>query len=62
MSTANLGSAAGSKAYGLFADDTSYVENYTILGVFVLVAFTVILFHRPRDGFDQEASQLPGSD
>ncbi len=51
MSVANLGSAAGSKAYGLVADRTTYAENYIILGVFVLAALAIILFHRPRDGF-----------
>jgi PAT family beta-lactamase induction signal transducer AmpG len=61
MSAANLGSAAGSKAYGLFADRTSYVENYIILGVFVLVSLATILFHRPRHGFHLDAPQLPDS-
>jgi PAT family beta-lactamase induction signal transducer AmpG len=61
MSVANLGSAAGSKAYGLVADRTTYVENYIILGVFVLVSLAVILFHRPRDSFHLDASPLPNA-
>lgn len=38
--------SAGSKAYGLVAEQAGYVENYTILGVFVLAMLFATFFHR----------------
>ena len=46
MSLANLGSSAGSKTYGLIAEQTSYVEAYLLLGGITVVLITIILFHR----------------
>lgn len=46
MSTANLGSAAGSKLYGTIAEGTSYYEAYIFLGALTLAAMAVLLFHR----------------
>ena len=46
MSVANLGASAGSKAYGVVAEQASYVENYTIFGVFVLAMLFATFFHR----------------
>ena len=46
MSLANLGSSAGSKTYGLIAEQTSYVEAYLLLGGITAVLIAIILFHR----------------
>ena len=46
MSAANLGTSLGSKAYGLVAEQSTYVENYTLLGLFVLLMFVVVVLHR----------------
>ncbi len=48
MSLANLGSSAGSKTYGLIAEQTSYVEAYLLLGVITIALIGIILFHRHR--------------
>ncbi len=48
MSVANLGHSAGSKAYGLLAERTTYVENYMLLGAFLLISLLVVYFHRVR--------------
>ncbi len=46
MSSANLGTSLGAKAYGLVAEQSTYVENYMLLGVFILVMLFAVLFHR----------------
>jgi PAT family beta-lactamase induction signal transducer AmpG len=46
MSTANLGSSVGSKAYGMVADSTSYDQSYMLLGVLMLVTLGIILLYR----------------
>ena len=46
MSLANLGSSAGSKTYGLIAEQTSYVEAYLLLGAVTAALIAIILFHR----------------
>jgi MFS family permease len=46
MSSANLGASLGAKAYGLVAEQSTYVENYTLLGVFILVMLFTVVFHR----------------
>jgi PAT family beta-lactamase induction signal transducer AmpG len=46
MSAANLGASLGAKAYGLVAEQSTYVENYTLLGVFILVMLFTVVFHR----------------
>ena len=48
MSVANLGHSAGAKVYGMVGDKTTYVENYTLLGIFVVALISVLLFHRHR--------------
>ncbi len=46
MSIANLGASAGSKAFGLVAEQASYVQNYMVLGLFVVAMLFSTLFHR----------------
>ncbi|MDH3304567.1 MAG: MFS transporter [Gammaproteobacteria bacterium] len=46
MSLANLGASAGSKTYGLIAEQTSYVEAYLLLGAVTAAMIGIILFHR----------------
>jgi len=46
MSLANLGSSAGSKTYGVIAEQTSYVEAYLLLGVITAAMIAIILLHR----------------
>ncbi len=46
MSVANLGYSAGSKLYGLVAEQSSYVENYTLLSLLVAAMILVLFFHR----------------
>jgi Zn-finger nucleic acid-binding protein len=53
MSIANLGYASGAKVYGLVAEGSNYVETYTLISLFVVVAITVLFFHRDQ-GLDAE--------
>ena len=46
MSLANLGASAGSKTYGMIAEQTSYVEAYLLLGAITVAMIGIILFHR----------------
>ena len=48
MSLANLGASAGSKTYGMIAEQTSYVEAYLLLGAITAALIAIILFHRHR--------------
>jgi len=48
MSLANLGSSAGSKTYGMLAEQTSYVEAYLLLGAITVAMIGIILFHRHK--------------
>ena len=48
MSVANLGHSVGSKVYGMVAEQSTYVENYTLLSLFVLVMVFVVFFHRHK--------------
>jgi PAT family beta-lactamase induction signal transducer AmpG len=57
MSVANLGHAMGSKVYGMVAEQSTYVENYLLLGVFVVAMITVIIFHR----HEHEETSRPGA-
>ncbi len=45
---ANLGHSAGSQIYGMVAERTTYVGNYTILGLFVVTMIVFIAFHRHK--------------
>jgi PAT family beta-lactamase induction signal transducer AmpG len=46
MSLANLGASAGSKTYGVIAEQTSYVEAYLLLGAITVAMIAIIFFHR----------------
>ena len=46
MSVANLGHTVGSKLYGVLAEQSSYVQSYTMLSVLVAVMIVVLLFYR----------------
>jgi Zn-finger nucleic acid-binding protein len=46
MSLANLGASAGSKTYGVIAEQTSYVEAYLLLGSITVAMIGIIFFHR----------------
>ncbi|NGP51983.1 MFS transporter [Thioalkalivibrio sp. XN8] len=48
MSVANLGASAGSKSYGMIAEQTSYVEAYLLLGAITVTMIFITLFHRHR--------------
>jgi Zn-finger nucleic acid-binding protein len=48
MSVANLGASAGSKTYGMIAEQTSYVEAYLLLGAITVAMIFITLFHRHR--------------
>jgi PAT family beta-lactamase induction signal transducer AmpG len=48
MSLANLGSSAGSKTYGVIAEQTSYGDAYLLLGAITIGLIAIIFFHRHR--------------
>jgi PAT family beta-lactamase induction signal transducer AmpG len=48
MSLANLGTSAGSKTYGMIAEQTSYVEAYLLLGAITVALIAIIFFHRHK--------------
>jgi PAT family beta-lactamase induction signal transducer AmpG len=63
MSIMNLGASAGPKAFGLVSERTSYVQNYVVLGLFVVAMLFSILFHRDataQEGGGVVAPDLPG--
>ena len=49
MSTANLGSSMGSKLYGSVAEQTSYSQNYAMMGVLLIVLLAAIAFFRKHE-------------
>ena len=52
MSLANLGASAGSKVYGMVAEESSYVDNYMMLAALVAVLIVILYFHRHRHQHD----------
>jgi PAT family beta-lactamase induction signal transducer AmpG len=54
MSVANLGHTVGSKVYGMVAEQSSYVQSWTVMSVLVLGMIAVLIFHRHR--VDDETS------
>lgn len=54
MSVANLGHSAGSKIYGLVADESSYVQSYTMLSALLVGLIVAILLHRHHHSGDTE--------
>jgi Zn-finger nucleic acid-binding protein len=61
MSVANLGHAAGSKIYGLVAENWSYDRSYSVLGTLVVAMVVVILFHRHTRHRPEAQSTKSGS-
>lgn len=59
MSLANLGSSAGSKTYGLIAEQASYVEAYLILAAITAVLIVIIFFHRHKPDKTDERKRAP---
>jgi PAT family beta-lactamase induction signal transducer AmpG len=59
MSLANLGSSAGSKTYGLIAEQTSYAEAYLLLGVITVAMIAIILFHRHSSDDAKDRKRAP---
>ena len=55
MSVANFGHSAGSKIYGLVAEESSYVQSYTMLSALIVAMIVVLLFHRHRHHHDSES-------
>jgi PAT family beta-lactamase induction signal transducer AmpG len=49
MSVANFGHAAGSKLYGMVAEEWSYGDSYTMLSALVVAMVVVVLFYRHAD-------------
>ena len=59
MSVANLGHSAGSKIYGMVAEETSYVQSYTMLSALFVALIIVLLLYRHHH---REAEpSVPGS-
>ena len=46
MSVANFGYSAGSKIYGVAAEESSYAQSYAILSAIFIAMIIVVLFHR----------------
>ncbi len=59
MSLANLGASAGSKTYGMIAEQTSYVEAYVLLGAVTVAMIAIILFHRHSADKTRDRKRAP---
>ena len=59
MSLANLGASAGSKTYGVIAEQTSYVEAYLLLGAITVAMMAIILFHRHGPDETKDRKRAP---
>lgn len=56
MSVANLGYSAGSKVFGMVAEQSTYAEIYMLLGGLAAVLIFILFFHR----HDRDQSQQKG--
>ncbi len=54
MSVANFGHSAGSKIYGMVADESSYVQSYTMLSALFVGLIIAILLYRHHHSGDTE--------
>lgn len=54
MSVANFGHSAGSKIYGMVADESSYVQSYTMLSALFVGLIIAILLYRHHHSRDTE--------
>ena len=59
MSLANLGASAGSKTYGVIAEQTSYVEAYLLLGAITVAMIAIIFFHRHKSAETRSRKRAP---
>jgi PAT family beta-lactamase induction signal transducer AmpG len=59
MSLANLGSSAGSKTYGVIAEQMSYVEAYLLLGAITVAMIAIIFFHKHRPERTKGRKRVP---
>ena len=59
MSLANLGASAGSKTYGVIAEQTSYVEAYLLLGAITVALVAIIFFHRHSPDKTSDRKRAP---
>jgi len=59
MSLANLGISAGSKTYGMIAEQTSYVEAYLLLGAITVAMAAITLFHRHNPDKTKDRKRAP---
>jgi len=54
MSIANLGSAIGSKVYGMVSEQASFIEAYLLLGALAVVLLASLSLHRHRHPHDRD--------
>jgi PAT family beta-lactamase induction signal transducer AmpG len=59
MSIANLGTSAGSKVYGMVAEQTAYDDAYILLGVLIVALIAALSFHRHRHTHHDASSRKP---
>ena len=59
MSLANLGASAGSKTYGVIAEQTSYVQAYLLLGALTVALIAIIVMHRHNPGKTSGRKRAP---
>ncbi len=56
MSVANLGHTVGAKVYGVVAEQSGYVQAYTVLSVLVIAMILVLVFYRQAPPDDRKAN------
>lgn len=59
MSLANLGASAGSKTYGMIAEQTSYGDAYLVLGAITIALIAVVFFHRHPSVHSKDPKHAP---
>jgi len=59
MSLANLGTSAGSKTYGVIAEQTSYGDAYLLLGAITIAMVATIFFHRHKPEHSKGRKRAP---
>lgn len=61
MSVANLGHSAGSKIYGVLAEETGYVQSYTMLSALFVALIIAILLYRHHHHETEQTGSGSGS-
>lgn len=59
MSLANLGASAGSKTFGVLAEQTSYAQSYLLLGIVTFFLVAIVLTHRHDIGPNSKTKRAP---